>query len=623
MSKNKASGSDAGKNETSHPIPFVPKGWVVRDSGVFKWEKIPGQKEPELIQKIAAPVWIEGFGRSLDTGEQSLHLASQTGQGIVRATIERSAAFTARDALKTLAAKGFPINDTNKWFFVEWVAGLEAGSLAILPTTRLVGTCGWRGDESYPDTFILGNTIFRRGGISEHVDFDTSSDFPASLVGQYQTGGTEEAWKKSLAVAAELPFLLLAPCVAGGSVLLQPLRAEQGALVQYALESGMGKTIAAKFALSFFGKNGLKEVVTANSTNVSTEVHQTFRKHLPFALDEAKQALSKRQTMTQFVFGLTNGHGRERGTARGGLRESNSWQNYVILTGEEDQLEGHGVTDGGPLARTFTCKVSPFGSADAGKVARETKENITDNYGWAGRRFLEYLLSLDNAGWDALRAERREVEERLIEIGKRYAPAAPIRFVERRAGLFSPVLVAGRIIAELYPVELAVAGKEAKANVQEQLEKAWAYFCKTSAGAFDRPSQALTRIVEWTAKESSLFTSEREGLPGTAKQLGKEITYKVDLPDGTQSETEGVAILKSAVDEYLRDHGFNGSDEFVKAWHERGWIVWDHKTGRPGRNVRFGKGQGWCLIFTAEALNGGDDVAVLIANAPGLVAEAK
>jgi hypothetical protein len=592
-----------GLYEVPQPKFATPYGWVIGKHSVYEIVEDKKTKEERLAPRLPAPVWLDGLVASADDPARGVRVAALYGGRIIRTTISRTDMRTARRALEVLSHAGFPIQDASKWDWIRYLSAAEDSNQRTLEMSTTAATNGWRGDdESYPESFVLGDRIVHRDGSVAAIEPFAGHAAEPGEVRQYRAKGSEAEWQQALAVASQYRFLTLAICASGASVLLQPLRAEQGALIEVTADSGLGKTIFLKLALSVWGANGKRDIVTANSTSVGLETLQNWRRHLPLAIDELKQATG-RMDPTQTIFLLTNGRGRTRGQPSMTAREALWYQNYVFLSGETSVLKMGDVSDNGPQARTFsiTHEGGPFERDDNGREARWLSEVVSDNFGFAGRRLIMQLVTNDEQGWDALRAERRAQEARIAALGRQIAPGRQIaRFVERRAGLFAPVYVAGRLLAELYPHEFPWE------RVQQNLDDAWRFLCESTADGFDRSEAALARIREWISASGHLFSSIRAGIPGTVEQIGREYVYEVGGPDGGTERGVGTAVVKSALDRHLRGHGFNSSDDYTRDWLRRGLILSDSR-GRPGRNVRITGPGVWCIVFTGDAFTPRED----------------
>ena len=140
-------------------------------------------------------------------------------------------------------------------------------------------------------------------------------------------------------------------------------------------------------AASIWGDPELgKYIQTFNSTQVGLERYAAFLNHLPLMIDEGQLDNGKFS-----VYQLSEGVGRTRGNKTGGVDRTPTWANCVITTGETPLIR---QSDGaGAYNRTLDieCKSSEKVIEDG----QTTANIIKNNYGFAGREFVQYLYNTE------------------------------------------------------------------------------------------------------------------------------------------------------------------------------------------------------------------------------------
>lgn len=150
-------------------------------------------------------------------------------------------------------------------------------------------------------------------------------------------------------------------------------------------DSRGGKTATLKLALSVWG-DPLKLLTSYHATSVGLERSCAAMMHLPLGLDELQALADKRMSVESIVYSLGNGFGKLRGAKNGGLQKTLQWRNIILSTGEmplirESCMDGVG-------SRVLELYGRPI--ADEAK-ARELHQASERHYGFAGRRYIQYL----------------------------------------------------------------------------------------------------------------------------------------------------------------------------------------------------------------------------------------
>jgi hypothetical protein len=141
-----------------------------------------------------------------------------------------------------------------------------------------------------------------------------------------------------------------------------------------------------KFSLSVWG-NPLKLMGNFNSTAVGLERRAGTLKHLPLGLDELQVLNEKRLSSSTIVYSLGNGYGKTRGSKNGGLQEVPTWLNSIISTGEQPITNETSMD--GINTRVLEVYGQPIEDMEYGRYVHQVSE---DNYGFAGEKFVRYLV---------------------------------------------------------------------------------------------------------------------------------------------------------------------------------------------------------------------------------------
>lgn len=148
-------------------------------------------------------------------------------------------------------------------------------------------------------------------------------------------------------------------------------------------------TVGLMIAASVWASPRLGEYITTfNSTLVGQEMMASFLNSLPMCIDELQiQSSAGIKDFDKIIYQLTEGVGRTRGAKTGGLQKVNTWKNCFITNGEHPISNAN--SGGGAVNRIieFECEQPVY--SDLPDICRV----ISQNYGFAGHEFIEYLQS--------------------------------------------------------------------------------------------------------------------------------------------------------------------------------------------------------------------------------------
>lgn len=150
---------------------------------------------------------------------------------------------------------------------------------------------------------------------------------------------------------------------------------------------GCGKTVGLMLAASVWGNPdiGAGYIKSFGGTKVSQELYAAFCCNVPVLLDEL-QVISDRRMFDDIIYMLCEGMSKGRGAKEGGLQLQRRWSTCMITTGEMPIVQTN--SGGGAAVRTIEVN---YGGEPLFQDARNVAGVLKENYGWAGRLFVEAL----------------------------------------------------------------------------------------------------------------------------------------------------------------------------------------------------------------------------------------
>jgi putative DNA primase/helicase len=347
-----------------------PAGYEISiDDGVCSTATINGY--PVKTKLCNQPIVITARLENIDSGTEMMELAFMRNGKWKNLRAPRSSLFN-KTSLVKFADSGLLVSSDNSEGLVRYFTDYESENNGVIPFIRSVGRIGWIGKKEFYPYVTDGEVIF---------DGDDGEEILPALSAR----GDFAVWletAKALRVSDVSRAMLAASFV---SPMLYPLQ-NRIINLHFWYASGSGKTAALKFALSVWG-NPLKLMGNFNSTAVGLERRAGTLKHLPLGLDELQVLNEKRLSSSTIVYSLGNGYGKTRGSRNGGLQEVPTWLNSIISTGE--QPISNETSMDGVNTRVLEVYGQPIEDAEYGRYVHQVSE---DNYGFAGEKFIRYLI---------------------------------------------------------------------------------------------------------------------------------------------------------------------------------------------------------------------------------------
>lgn len=309
---------------------------------------------------------------NIDSGEERLELAYKKGKSWRSAIVEKTA-LASQSGILQLAANGIIVNSENAKALSTYLFEMEQLNYDELTEQKSVGRLGWVGAH----------------GFAPYVDnliFDGENNFK-HIFNAVKSSGDRQKWLDAmLKLRAEKSIARFALAAAFASAILEPC-----GLLSFFLHfwggQGSGKTVSLMVAASVWATPKMGEYIsTFNSTDVGMEMTASFLNSLPFCLDELQiQASAGIKEFDKMIYKLSEGVGKTRGAKAGGLRKTATWRNCMITTGEYPIINASSM--GGASARVIEIECADKVYSDLVGLCAV----INENYGFAGREFIEYL----------------------------------------------------------------------------------------------------------------------------------------------------------------------------------------------------------------------------------------
>lgn len=331
----------------------------------------------EEIEVCSHPIMPVQRIINMDTGEEKIQLAYARGN---LNTVPWKTLIASKDTTASsqriigLARNGIAVNSENSKELVKYLSDLESMNYTDLKSQNSTSHMGWLPDGSFAP-------------YCKDVVYDGESPEFARMFTDIAERGDENTWMdlaKAVRSGKSVPAR-----IALAASFAAPLIQIMGALpffVHLWGTQGCGKTVGLMLGASVWGNPTVgRYIKTFGGTKVSQELYAAFCGNLPIFLDEL-QVITDRKMFDDVIYMLCEGVSKGRGAKEGGLQLQRRWSSVIMTTGEMPIVQGN--SGGGAAVRTIEVN---YGGEPLFDDARSVANTLKENYGFAGRRFVELL----------------------------------------------------------------------------------------------------------------------------------------------------------------------------------------------------------------------------------------
>lgn len=323
--------------------------------------------------------------------EAALFMWNKPHRGYITLPVRMSFLFadSVTDLISTLSDAGFLVSGKEQQKRVGAYMRAYIQSLQQkMATTELYTSFGWKDDCN---AFVIGRTEFRKEGAREIGISKLLID--RRLDKAYTPKGSEETWKAWTKIFAhqELAGHGFALGVAFAAPLVQ-FTALKGGIISLVGDSGSGKTTMQRMVQSVYGDPNILELKKEDTLPAIMQ-RMGMLSHLPVTIDEV--TLMEGKDFAKVNYWATQGSDRNRQTD---VTTVNSWATLTMVSSNKSMREAQFAVAPGDDALSmrvieFTINRNNI-FADNNSYGKRLAFMMNDNYGHAGRRYIEYLVKL-------------------------------------------------------------------------------------------------------------------------------------------------------------------------------------------------------------------------------------
>jgi DNA primase catalytic core len=514
---------------------LIPTGWILNQNGLIKLSLSKDGLKETLV--APAPFYVSSRSINLDSKQEKLELTYLRDK-IWKTIYEERAILLDHRKVVQLAGKGFPVNSLNCKDIVNFIHNFEAINDEKLPKQTTISGFGWKREKGSL-FFVMPDKAY---GTDLSIVFEPEGPGEEGFARALKPAGDFNTWKKAIRLLLPYPQVMFNLYASFTAPLLEILDAPNFIIDNWGLTS-IGKTTTIEIAASVWGLP-IKElgglVRGWNATLVSVERLACLFNHLSIFYDDSQTANLK--ILDNMVYTIANGTGRQRGAVKGSQKIS-FWRTIAFSTGEKQLTQISELE--GIKARIIDLYGSPFGKTEQSELIHEIKSIIHVNYGHAGRKFIEEIISrINNKSNDMLKKEYNQAYSDLAKLGKD-------NISDRLARYMGAVQVAGRLAEEIF---------DFGGEVKDIVRKIFLCICGEIKERGDYPQRALEHIVSWVQGNQNSFDK--------SDHLA---TIEKGEIFGVIREGEYIGIFPHKFKEIIKRSEFDTSS-IIKAFKERSWI---------------------------------------------------
>ena len=499
---------------TDQPIELNCGEWEATDMEV-KTVRYDKNAMPVAYYACSHPILPVEILKNVDTAQERISLAYFKSATWQKITVDRAVCANANKIVDALSQFGSEVTSDNAKSLVRYISDCVGLNPATLEPKKSINRLGWVGNSFTP--------------YAQDIRYEGDMDYEVIFRNVAQKGdfGVWKALCKDLRKNIPLRMMMAASFA---SVLLEPLRVLPFVLHLWGT-TGTGKTVALMVAMSIWGNPKMGGLVkTMNMTKNAIMRNAAFLCSIPFAGDELQTIKDKWQgNFDQLIYQITEGVDRGRARAYGGVEDTKTWKNSFIFTGEEPITKVN--SGGGSKNRVIEIAIDGPLIEDGHYVSSVVQEH----YGYAGRKFVEYIQETD---LNRITERYREIFEQLCKLDT----------TDKQAMAMSCMLLADEIAVKLFfPEEQALQIGQVKQYLQSNYD-------------VDVAERAYQQVLNWAAKNPVRFEDPKaDNSPNKGEVWGK-------------IDEDKLIVNRDVLLAFLDQNGFDYT-AVSKKWSEKGYLV--------------------------------------------------
>lgn len=347
--------------------------WIATDDGIYSMES-------SKANQIACyhPILPIRRMRNVETGEEQITLAYKRGENGLwqEITVPKEVVANSRQ-ITVLAKYGLGITSETARLLVRYIATVESRNEDFITLVKSSSKLGWHEKKFLP--------------YDDGIVFDAELRFP-QIFNSINEHGSYDTWLNHVRGIRANNYIepRIALAASFASVIIKFLNIAS-VIVDFNGATEAGKTVMLMLATSVWACPDEGQYMgDFLTTDAELEVRCDMLNNLPLVLDDtSKMKKNIKDNIEQVIYNLSSGSGKKRSNKELGSERVRTWKNAVIISGERP-LNSF-VEQGGAINRIIEVDVTEIRLFED---PSETADLIRDNYGFAGKIFVEAVKEM-------------------------------------------------------------------------------------------------------------------------------------------------------------------------------------------------------------------------------------
>lgn len=448
---------------TDQPLQLVTGEWTANDMGVrtIRYDK---NAMPMPYQACSHPILPVEILKNVDTAEERITLAYFKSASWQRITVDRSVCANTNKIVDALSSYGIEVTSDNAKNLVRYISDCVGLNPLTLNPKKSISRLGWVGNTFMPYT--------------DDIRYEGDPGYEA-IFKNIKESGDFGVWKELCGKLRKNIPLRIMMAASFASVLLEPLKVLPFVLHVWG-GTGTCKTVGLMVAMSIWGNPKMGGLVKTMNTTINYLMRSSaFLYSIPFAGDELQTIKNRWQgNYDRLIYQITEGIDRGRAKAHGGTEETHTWKNSFLFTGEEPITKTN--SGGGSKNRVIEIAIDGPLLEDGHYVSTI----IQDNYGFAGKRLVEYV-------------QQTETEELVGRYRELFDILCKLDTTDKQAMAMSCILLADELAVKLFfPDETPIQITQVSEYLHTEKD-------------VDVAERAYQAVLNWAAKNPVRFDDPR------------------------------------------------------------------------------------------------------------------
>lgn len=268
-----------------------------------------------------------------------------------------------------LANKGVDVTSESSSVLIRYIRDLLNNN--VIKELESTSKMGWHDKEFLP--------------YDSSIEFDGEDSFRTAFESLSEKGSFDKWYQEVARLRKNNTILKMTMGTSFASPLLYLLHKQSFVFLLWG-KTGGKKTVAGRIAMSIWG-NSEKGKLMFSMDSTSNFYYRTasFFNHIPVFFDELQ---TFNGDINRLIMILTEGIDRGKAKVDGGIEQSRTWNNTFILTGEHSASDIN--SGGGTLNRLIEVYIKNDIVEDGIGICNV----LNDNYGFAGKIFIDYIKEI-------------------------------------------------------------------------------------------------------------------------------------------------------------------------------------------------------------------------------------